>query len=45
MKNIDFSNLKVIYVNYTLKKYPQESHTSTLMNVSKKNTPKRKCFF
>jgi len=35
MKNIDFSSLKVIYVNCTLKKSPQESHTQTLMEVSK----------
>lgn len=35
MSKKDFSNLKCIYVNCTLKKSPQESHTSTLINVSK----------
>lgn len=34
MKNVDFSDLKAIYVNCTLKKSPQKSHTSLLMNVS-----------
>ncbi|MEO9893848.1 NAD(P)H-dependent oxidoreductase [Aurantibacter sp.] len=35
MKKIDFSHLKVIYINCTLKKSPQESHTEKLMEVSK----------
>jgi len=33
--HMDFSNINAIYINCTLKKSPQESHTSTLMNVSK----------
>ncbi|TVZ51689.1 flavodoxin family protein [Dokdonia sp. Hel_I_53] len=36
MKKTDFSNLKAIYINCTLKKSPKESHTQKLMNVSKK---------
>lgn len=35
MKKPDFSNLSAIYINCTLKKSPQKSHTSTLINVSK----------
>ena len=35
MKKPDFSNLKAVFVNCTLKKSPQESHTSALMQVSK----------
>ena len=35
MKEMDFSKLKVVYVNCTLKKSPQESHTKSLMDVSK----------
>ncbi|WP_396638392.1 flavodoxin family protein [Maribacter sp. R77961] len=35
MDKIDFSHLKVIYINCTLKKSPQESHTARLMEVSK----------
>lgn len=35
MSRPDFSNLKAVYVNCTLKKSPQTSHTSTLMDVSK----------
>lgn len=35
-KNNDFSNLKVLYVNCTLKKSPQQSHTEGLMQVSQK---------
>ena len=30
----DFSNLKALYINCTLKKSPRKSHTQTLMNVS-----------
>ncbi|MCA1758556.1 MAG: NAD(P)H-dependent oxidoreductase [Bacteroidales bacterium] len=35
MKKQDFSNLNAVYVNCTLKKSPQKSHTDTLMAVSK----------
>ncbi|MBK9331321.1 MAG: flavodoxin family protein [Ignavibacteria bacterium] len=42
MKNTDFSNLSVVYVNCTLKKSPEVSHTSLLMNVSKKIMTKEK---
>lgn len=35
MEKPDFSNLSAIYVNCTLKKSPQKSHTDTLMAVSK----------
>ena len=31
---MDFSDLKVLYINCTLKKSPDKSHTETLMNVS-----------
>lgn len=33
-KKPDFSNLKALYVNCTLKRSPQKSHTRTLMDVS-----------
>ncbi|WP_209403786.1 flavodoxin family protein [Pseudozobellia sp. WGM2] len=33
-KKVDFSNLKAVYVNCTLKKSPDKSHTQGLMNVS-----------
>lgn len=36
MEKPDFSNLSAVYVNCTLKKSPQQSHTATLMEVSKK---------
>ncbi len=36
MKKTDFSNLSAIYVNCTLKKSPQKSHTATLMAVSRR---------
>jgi len=42
MNNTDFSNLKVLYINCTLKKTPQESHTQTLMDVSKAIMTKEK---
>ena len=42
MNNTDFSNLKVLYLNCTLKKRPQESHTQTLMDVSKAIMTKEK---
>ena len=35
MENLNFSNLSVVYVNCTLKKTPEISHTDFLMNVSK----------
>lgn len=35
MERSDFSNLKAVYVNCTLKKTPEKSHTSSLMEVSK----------
>ncbi len=35
MKKPDFSKLKAIYINCTLKKSPEKSHTATLMEVSK----------
>jgi multimeric flavodoxin WrbA len=35
MKNPDFSNLKAVFVNCTLKKSPGKSHTAGLMNVAK----------
>ncbi len=36
MEKPDFSNLSAVYVNCTLKKSPKQSHTATLMEVSKK---------
>ena len=36
MKNPDFSELKALYINCTLKKSPQKSHTQGLLDVSKK---------
>lgn len=36
MRTPDFSKLKAIYINCTLKKSPRESHTDGLMQVSKK---------
>jgi len=36
MKNNNFSNLKAVFVNCTLKKSPAKSHTADLMSVSKK---------
>ncbi len=33
-KQVDFSNLKAVYINCTLKASPQQSHTEGLMNVS-----------
>lgn len=35
MEKPDFSNLKAVFVNCTLKKTPETSHTELLMNVSK----------
>src|SRR5690606_6955865 len=35
MKTPDFSKLSAMYINCTLKKSPEKSHTDTLMNVSK----------
>ncbi|KOF02002.1 flavodoxin family protein [Roseivirga seohaensis] len=34
MKDIDFTSLKALYINCTLKKSPEESHTHGLMRVS-----------
>jgi len=42
MQKPDFSTLKAVYVNCTLKKGPQKSHTDTLMEVSKKIMKKEK---
>lgn len=42
MSNPDFSNLKAMYVNCTLKKSPRQSHTEGLMLVSKKIMEKEK---
>ncbi len=36
MKSRDFSELKALFINCTLKKSPRVSHTSTLMGVSKR---------
>ena len=36
MKKIDFSTLKAVFVNCTLKKSPSKSHTRNLMDVSVK---------
>lgn len=36
MKEPDFSNLNAVYVNCTLKKSPQKSHTANLMAVSRR---------
>lgn len=35
MKNLNFSQLRVIYINCTLKKSPEKSHTASLIDVSK----------
>ncbi len=35
MSSPDFSTLRALYINCTLKKSPQHSHTATLMDVSK----------
>ncbi|MEO8962684.1 MAG: NAD(P)H-dependent oxidoreductase [Ginsengibacter sp.] len=42
MTKNDFDNLNVMYVNCTLKKSPSVSHTSTLMDVSKRIMQKEK---
>lgn len=42
MTKNNFSNLNVMYVNCTLKKSPSVSHTSTLMDVSKRIMQKEK---
>jgi multimeric flavodoxin WrbA len=36
MKKYDYSNLKALFINCTLKKSPEKSHTSGLINISKK---------
>ena len=35
MKTTDFSNLKAVFVNCTLKKSPEKSHTETLFQITK----------
>ncbi|WP_339634984.1 flavodoxin family protein, partial [Bizionia echini] len=35
MKKPDFKGLKALFINCTLKKSPQKSHTETLINVSR----------
>lgn len=42
MNKSDFSNLKAVYVNCTLKKSPEKSHTASLMDVSKAIMSKEK---
>lgn len=42
MNKPDFSQLKALYINCTLKKSPDKSHTDTLMNVSKEILKKEK---
>jgi multimeric flavodoxin WrbA len=42
MSQPDFSQLKALYINCTLKKSPDKSHTNTLMNVSKEIMKKEK---
>lgn len=42
MSQPDFSKLKALYINCTLKKSPDKSHTDTLMNVSKEIMKKEK---
>ncbi|MCG2431353.1 flavodoxin family protein [Aequorivita xiaoshiensis] len=42
MKSPDFTNLSAIYVNCTLKKTPEPSHTDSLINVSKQIMTKEK---
>ncbi len=42
MNQFNFSNLKAIYINCTLKKSPEKSHTDTLMEVSKNIMGKEK---
>jgi hypothetical protein len=32
--DLNYANLKAVYINCTLKKSPDESHTQTLMDVS-----------
>jgi multimeric flavodoxin WrbA len=36
MENINFSNLTAVFVNCTLKKTPEKSHTSSLMDISRR---------
>ena len=42
MSKPDFSQLKALYINCTLKKSPDKSHTDTLMDVSKEILKKEK---
>ena len=41
-KNFDFDQLNVVYVNCTLKKSPETSHTESLMQISKAIMSKEK---
>ncbi|HKL40917.1 MAG TPA: NAD(P)H-dependent oxidoreductase [Cryomorphaceae bacterium] len=45
MNHTDFSHLKVVFVNCTLKKSPETSHTDSLMEVSKGILAKEKVKF
>ena len=45
MTKPNFSNLKVLYINCTLKKSPKKSHTSTLMKVSQNILKEEGVFF
>lgn len=42
MNKPNFSNLKAVFVNCTLKKSPETSHTDYLMDVSKQMMKKEK---
>lgn len=42
MNHPNFSELSVLYINCTLKKSPEKSHTATLMDVSKSILDKEK---
>ncbi len=42
MKKVDFSALKAVFINCTLKKSPAKSHTDSLMNVAKHIMEKEK---
>jgi len=44
MNTPDFSGLKTMYVNCTLKRSPETSHTQGLMDVSA-HIMKKECFF
>lgn len=42
MKEINFGNIKAVFVNCTLKKSPEKSHTDTLFQISKAIMEKEK---